>query len=146
MSLVHGLNHVAVMTDDLDRFIAFYTEIFELDLLFREDAEGFRHAILRLGPDAWLHPAEVRDCAHGLAGSQMFARGRLDHLALTASSPESFARVRERLVARGASEGVVEDLGAFHALWFTDRDGMRGELVLVVDARLRGFHAPRPLA
>ena len=45
----------------------------------------------------------------------------------------------------GASNGTIEDLGAFHALWFTDPDGMRGELTLIVDPALRGIHAPRPL-
>jgi hypothetical protein len=33
-----------------------------------------------------------------------------------------------------------------HALWFKDPDGMRGEVSLIVDAELRGFHAPVPLA
>jgi hypothetical protein len=32
-----------------------------------------------------------------------------------------------------------------HALWFTDPDGMKGELCLIVDPELRTFHAPRPL-
>ncbi|SNQ48867.1 Bleomycin resistance protein (fragment) [Frankia canadensis] len=75
----------------------------------------------------------------------MFDRGHLDHLALTAASPTAFATLRERLVAREASDGVVEDLGAFHSLWFRDPDGMRAELVLIVDVGLAGIHAPRPL-
>lgn len=32
-----------------------------------------------------------------------------------------------------------------HALWFRDPDGMHGEICRVVDAELRGFHAPQPL-
>jgi hypothetical protein len=47
---------------------------------------------------------------------------------------------------RGASSGLVEDLGAMHALWFKDPDGMSGEVSLIVDPELRSFHAPRPLA
>ena len=45
----------------------------------------------------------------------------------------------------GASDGAVEDLGAFHAVWFEDPDGMRGELTLLVNQELAGIHAPRPL-
>ena len=75
----------------------------------------------------------------------MFDRGHLDHLALTAATPEAFATIRERLVARGATDGAVEDLGAFHSVWFDDPDGMRVELVLIVDERLQGIHAPQPL-
>jgi hypothetical protein len=48
-------------------------------------------------------------------------------------------------MARRATDGMVEDLGAFHSLWFTDPDGMRGELTLIVDRELVGIHAPTPL-
>ena len=144
MTLVHGINHVAVVTADLERFIHFYREVFELELLFREATPAFRHAILRAGSHAWLHPAEVFGNAHGAAVPEMFARGHLDHLALGAPTERAFEEIRRRLIERGASEGTVEDLGAFHAVWFTDPDGMRGELSLIVDPELRDFHAPRP--
>jgi hypothetical protein len=48
------------------------------------------------------------------------------------------------LVTLGASDGAVEDLGAFHSVWFTDPDGMRVELVVIVDHTLAGIHAPEP--
>jgi hypothetical protein len=59
-------------------------------------------------------------------------------------SVDAFEQTRQRLVAAGASHGAVDDLGAYHALWFSDPDGMRGELVLIVDSTLQGIHAPRP--
>jgi catechol 2,3-dioxygenase-like lactoylglutathione lyase family enzyme len=145
MTLVSGMNHVAVMTDDLDRFVDFYTSVFDLDVVFEESTPAFRHAILRTGPDSWLHPAQVHGNPHGAASSDMFDRGHLDHLALTVASPEAFATLRERLQAKAAYDGTVEDLGAFHALWFEDPDGMRVELVVIVDPELRGIHEPRPL-
>ena len=75
----------------------------------------------------------------------MFDRGHLDHLALTAEDPGAFEAARARLVERGATDGAVEDLGAFHSVWFTDPDGMRVELVTIVDDTLAGIHAPQPL-
>jgi catechol 2,3-dioxygenase-like lactoylglutathione lyase family enzyme len=146
MQLVRGINHVAVLTDDLDRFVEFYESVFGLETVFREDTPAFRHAILRTGPDSWLHPAEVVEGDHGAGLPDMFRRGHLDHLALTADSAAAFDELRTRLVARGASDGTVEDLGAFHAAWFVDPDGMRGELTVIVDADLRGIHAPEPLS
>lgn len=145
MSLVNGINHVAVLTSDLDRFIAFYREVFELPLLFEETTPAFRHAILATGPSSWLHPAAISGNPHGAALPDMFTRGHLDHIALTAQSAQAFAEIRQRLIERQVSTGDVEDLGAFHALWFRDPDGMKGELCLIVDAQLRQFHAPRPL-
>jgi catechol 2,3-dioxygenase-like lactoylglutathione lyase family enzyme len=145
MHLVNGMNHVAVMTEDLDRFIDFYTEVFDLEVLFTETTPAFRHAILQTGPTSWLHPAEVSGSPPAAALPTMFDRGHLDHLALTASSDEAFATLRDRLVARGACSGVVEDLGAFHNLWFEDPDGMQVEVALIVDPALGEFHEPRPM-
>jgi catechol 2,3-dioxygenase-like lactoylglutathione lyase family enzyme len=146
MTMLTGVNHVAVMTADLDRFVTFYTDVFELDVVFTETTPSFHHAILRAGPDSWLHPAEVSGNAHSAALPAMFDRGHLDHVALGADSPESFEVLRRRLVERGATDGTVEDVGAFHTLWFRDPDGMHAELTLIVDPSLDGIHAPRPLS
>ena len=141
-----GLNHVAVVTADLDRFVAFYTRIFGMEEVFREEIPGLRHAILRIADgSSWLHPAEIPGNEHAAATPEMFRRGHLDHIALTARSSESFEWLRTQLVESGASDGKVEDLGAFHSLWFHDPDGMRGELTLLLDRTLKGIHAPRPL-
>ncbi|HET9667323.1 MAG TPA: VOC family protein, partial [Desertimonas sp.] len=86
MQLLDGINHVAVLTDDLRRFIDFYRSVFEVDVLFEEATPAFRHAILRTGPRSWLHPVEVSGNPHGAALPRMFDRGHLDHVALTAES------------------------------------------------------------
>lgn len=143
--MITGVNHIAVLTEDLDRFVAFYRDVFELEVVFEEATPAFRHAILRTGPTSWLHPAEVRGNPHAAAVPEMFARGHLDHLALAAQDADGFGRARDRLIERGATAGDLEDLGAFHAIWFTDPDGMRVELVHIVDLTLAGIHAPRPL-
>jgi catechol 2,3-dioxygenase-like lactoylglutathione lyase family enzyme len=144
MSEASGINHVAVLTQDLARFVAFYTEVFELEIVF-EESTPVRHAILRTGEQSWLHPVEFAGNPHASAVPAMFERGHLDHLGLTAASRAAFERVRQRLVDRGASTGSIDDLGPFQSLWFTDPDGMRGEWTLVLDETLHGIHAPRPL-
>jgi catechol 2,3-dioxygenase-like lactoylglutathione lyase family enzyme len=145
MSLLNGINHVAIVTADLSRFIDFYVRVLGCEVLFREDVSAFRHAILRCGPQSWLHPVEVSGNANGVAVQAMFERGHIDHIALTATSPQAFDEIRQRLVQCGASDGTVESLGAFHAIWFSDPDGMRIEVALVVDPALSGFHPPAPL-
>ncbi|MGH3670936.1 MAG: VOC family protein [Pseudonocardiaceae bacterium] len=145
MALINGVNHVAILTDNLDRFVDFYTQVLEVDIVFAEDTPAFRHAILRTGPNSWLHPAQVTGNSYGAAVPRMFDRGHLDHLALTATSADTFEILRRRLVARNACDGTVDDLGRFHALWFEDPDGMQVELTLIIDPDLGGIHAPRPL-
>jgi catechol 2,3-dioxygenase-like lactoylglutathione lyase family enzyme len=146
MPLLAGLNHVAVLTADLDRFIDFYRRIFDLEVVFEDHVPGLRHAILRIGADSWLHPAEVAARPHAQALPAMFERGHIDHLAFSAKSKFTFEMLQARLVEAGASDGRIDDLGAFHTLWFVDPDGMRGEITLIVDPTLRGIHEPRPRA
>lgn len=145
MPVLAGLNHVAVLTADLDRFTAFYRRIFDLEVVFEEALPGLRHAILQIGPDSWLHPAQVDANPHANAIPAMFQRGHIDHIAFSAKSKDAFDTMRARLIEAGASDGQIDDLGAFHTVWFVDPDGMRGEIAWVVEPSLRGIHAPRPL-
>lgn len=145
MTMLSGLNHAAVLTADLDRFVEFYSEVFEADVVFSETTPMFRHAIIRTGAHSWIHPAEVSGSSHAEALPAMFQRGHLDHLALGARTATHFETLRQRLIDRDATDGAVEDLGAFHSLWFTDPDGMKAELTLIVDHTLAGIHEPRPL-
>ena len=145
MDLLSGINHVAVVTDDLERFVEFYTGVFDLEVVFEESTPAFRHAILRTGTESWLHPAEVAGNGNGAGLPTMFERGHVDHFALTATSAAAFEELRRRLVARGASAGAVDDLGAFRSVWFEDPDGTRLELIVILDDARRDIHEPRPL-
>ena len=145
MALLTGINHVAIMTGDLDRFIAFYTEALEATVVFEETNPAFRHAILRVGGVSVLHPIEVSGSPHGQASAAMTDRGHLDHLALDVPSWEAFVEVKRRLVERGASDGAITDLGPKLSFWFVDPDGMHMEVDWVRDPSLQGFHAPRPV-
>ena len=49
--LLDGFNHVAVMTGDTDRFVAFFTEVFGAEVLARPvDNEEMRLTLLKIGP------------------------------------------------------------------------------------------------
>ena len=43
---------------------------------------------------------------------------------------DAFVEIRRRLVARGASDGFVTDFGRGHSVFFTDPDGLEGEVLL----------------
>ncbi len=145
MQLLDGINHVAIMTEDLDRFTAFYSEVLKASLVFEETTPQFRHAIVSVGGGGVLHAVQAAGNPHARASSAMTDRGHLDHLALNVPSREAFDEVRRRLVDRGASDGAVSDLGPKLSLWFVDPDGMHIEVDWVRDPSLQGFHAPRPV-
>lgn len=130
--MLAGFNHVALITEDMDRFIAFYTEVFEAKVHFDLDEGELRHAMLDIGGGAALHPFTVpgRD---GRGSSEMFGRGHLDHFALNCPDEETFERVRRRLVEHGACDGTVTDWGAIKTCTFRDPDGMELEIALWED-------------
>jgi catechol 2,3-dioxygenase-like lactoylglutathione lyase family enzyme len=113
MAVVDGLHHIAFLTADLDRLIAFYERTFDAEVIGDREDGGRRHALIAIGEHTVLHPFEVP--ADRVPGRQaMFERGRLDHLAFNAATQDAFLEIRRRLIAEGAhatSGGLVTDMG-----------------------------------
>ena len=72
----------------------------------------------------------------------MFGRGRIDHLGLQAASIEAFNIIRDRLVARGCTDGFVTDFGPVLSLFFRDPDGLEGEVCVPNPDAKPGFRNP----
>jgi len=130
MTLSSGCNHVALVTQDLDRLIGFYSRVFEAEVV--DLAEGpFRHAMIDLGAGFCLHPFEFTDPNPHQAGSdRLFDRGHLDHLAINVDDADTFEELRSRLVAEGATDGELTDFGTVRTVWFEDPDGMGCEITI----------------
>lgn len=131
MTVLSGINHVTFLTADLDRLAAFYEDVFGarklVELPLPEPEGPGRHALIGIGANATLHPFELTQVEIPPA-RRMFDRGRIDHFALDVPDAETFDRVREDLVARGASDGRVTDFGVVRVLSFSDPDGHEVEL------------------
>ena len=121
-----GVNHVATLTEDLDRLIDFYERIFESKTVLDVEIPKIkaRHAFITIGGPSILHAWEVEDVDASRFDGEMFSRGRIDHLALQADSYASFETLRRRLMTEGATEGVVNDFGPMESFSFRDPDGL----------------------
>ena len=126
--LLDGINHVAVLTADTDRLVAFYREIFGASSERWEEAEGFSLTMIHVGHAAELNVFEIAGNTEAERQTPMFGRGRLDHLALQAASLEAFETLRDRLVSSGASDGFVTDFGPLLSVFFRDPDGLECEV------------------
>jgi catechol 2,3-dioxygenase-like lactoylglutathione lyase family enzyme len=130
--LLNGLNHLGLLTNDTDRLHAFYREVFDATVLrdIREAAEGpgVRLSFISIGPHSELNVFEIDGNTEADRQIPMFGRGRIDHLALQAASLEAFETIRDRLVARDASDGFVTDFGPILSLFFRDPDGLESEV------------------
>ena len=94
-----------------------------------QEGPDFKLTLLSIGSTAELNVFELAGNAEAAKQVPMFGRGRLDHLGLQAASLEAFEEVRERLVARGASDGFVTDFGPVLSVFFTDPDGLEAEVL-----------------
>lgn len=139
MALTTGINHVALVTSDLDRLIEFYVSVFEADVIADLEEGELRHAMLDLGGGVALHPFYVGANPHAAPQGEMFRRGHLDHVALDVADSESFELLRRRLVERGASDGLVTDFGTVRTVSFLDPDGWEGEIAQSRDGTLLPF-------
>ena len=72
----------------------------------------------------------------------MFGRGRIDHLGLQAASLRAFDQIRDRLIARGASDQFVTDFGPVLSVFFRDPDGLEGEVCIQNPDAVPGVHNP----
>jgi catechol 2,3-dioxygenase-like lactoylglutathione lyase family enzyme len=131
LPLIKDIHHLTFITADLDRLIAFYERIFEARVTVDLEEEGLRHTFIAVGPHTVLHPFEVPGIEPPSRSQPMFQRGRLDHFALNAASEEAFGELRRRVVAQGAGDGVVTDMGSLLNFGFTDPDGGQHEVVWV---------------
>ena len=130
--LTNGFNHVAVLTNDTQRFVTFYRDVFEAEVLGeqRMGDEGVL-TFVQIGEDAEINLFELAGNSEATRQTPMFGRGRLDHLALRAASLESFEEIRRRLMAQGASDEFVTDFGPVLSVFFRDPDGLEGEVCVV---------------
>jgi catechol 2,3-dioxygenase-like lactoylglutathione lyase family enzyme len=130
--LLDGVNHVAVITDDTERFVRFYEEVFDATVSHQEQIGPGTLTVVDIGPRTELNVFEVAAEAGDLVRGSMFGHGPIDHMGLQAKDRDSFVEIRRRLVARGAADGFVTDFGRAHSVFFRDPDGLEGEVLLWV--------------
>jgi catechol 2,3-dioxygenase-like lactoylglutathione lyase family enzyme len=127
--LLNGFNHVAVLTNDTNRLVDFYRDVFDAEVDGQQD-EGaeVRLTFVRVGETAELNVFEIAGNVEAQRQTPMFARGRIDHVGLQAASLEAFEKIRDRLMTRGAADEFVTDFGPILSVFFRDPDGLEGEV------------------
>jgi catechol 2,3-dioxygenase-like lactoylglutathione lyase family enzyme len=135
MPITTGFNHVATLTSDMERLVAFYRDVFGAEVTFEMDAtpDHPRMTILDLGAGTALNVFEA--AAAEIIGERrkQGARGAIDHYGLNVDSLATLEQVKERLLAAGADIGEIQRLGSEWSLFFRDPDGMELEVCCKAD-------------
>ena len=140
MALGNGCNHVTVITENLDRFIAFYRDVFEAEVVLDLSEGDMRHALIDVGGGFCLHPFQFPKSSDNARGTDaIFNRGHIDHFAINFDTEANFEKARRRLHAAGATTGRVRDFGMVRIMTFEDPDGMNCEIAIW------GNEAPRTM-
>ena len=86
MVTVYGCNHLAIEVDDIERAVAFYTDVFNLERL----SEGEGDAFFKLGEHQFLAMFEV----------DKMKPDRVRHFGLMVRDDAQLAEIREKLTSK----------------------------------------------
>lgn len=131
--LVDGINHVAVITKDVEGLKEFYAGVFDAEIgPTNPHGENGDETMtnIRIGPHTALNVFTIEGNAEPERQTPMWGRGRLDHFGLQAACREAFDVIVGRLVERGASDGTVNDFGSMLSVFFRSPDGLEGEVLV----------------
>lgn len=137
--LTTGFDHVALITADTDAFVDFFVEVFGAEVFAEaEMPPGMRLTLVKVGPDSEFNVFQIEGNEEASKQTPMGGRGRLDHLGLRAASMVDFETIRERLMARGATDGFVTDFGPVLSCFFVGPDGLEAEVCVANPDWARG--------
>ena len=85
--LLDGVHHVAVITDDTDRFVRFYADVFDATVSHQTATRFGTLTIVDIGPRTEINLFQL---ASGMSPEQvrgsMFGHGPIDHIGLLAAA------------------------------------------------------------
>jgi catechol 2,3-dioxygenase-like lactoylglutathione lyase family enzyme len=116
-----GLNHISLVTGNLDATVAFYRDVLQMPVVFEAPANPHhgRHAMISAGgPGMGLHFFELANAQifrfpDAVPSKPDFLPGALQHIAITVADETTALALRERLLAHGVPMTPVLEPGRF---------------------------------
>jgi catechol 2,3-dioxygenase-like lactoylglutathione lyase family enzyme len=145
-----GINHLALVTNDMDATVRFYHGVLGAPLVATIGTSGFRHYFFDFGPEQTLAFFEYRDIEveefAKPAGVPDPRAMQFDHLSFNLPDEHALEALRDRLQEHGCEVTEVVDHDIMRSIYFTDPNGIALEASWwVVDAtgRAADYADPR---
>jgi catechol 2,3-dioxygenase-like lactoylglutathione lyase family enzyme len=132
-----GVNHLAMVTPDMDTTVRFYDGVLGMRLVATTMAGPMRHYFFEIAPGNTIAFFEVE-------GAETFAKPagipadfpvQFDHLSFDVPDEHALEQLRKRLLSAGCEVTPVVDHGYLRSVYFTDPNGIALEATWwVVDA------------
>lgn len=123
-----GINHLALVTTDMDATVRFYHGVLGADLVATIGTPGFRHYFFELGPGCSVAFFEYRDQPLDRfakpAGVPDPRAIQFDHVSFNLADEAALEALRARLVAHGCEVTEVVDHQIMRSIYFTDNNGI----------------------
>ena len=122
VKILDGINHVAIITDDLDRLVDFYVRMFDAYTVLDLKEDNRRSVLIDVGGCGVLSAFQLTDVKAPKAGCRG-SSGAGRPVCLNAASEAAVRELRRRLLVAGATDGVVTDVGPALQLSFPPVSG-----------------------
>ena len=126
-----GINHLAMVTNDMDKTIRFYRDVLGMQLVgalgSTPDTPRYRHYFFETGPNSTIAffewPGMVEEF-HKPAGVPTGGRVQFDHISFDVESEEALLELQDKLAEAGVEVTRVVDHKFIHSIYFTDPNGI----------------------
>ena len=123
-----GINHLALVTTDMDATVRFYDGILGARLVSTIATDTFRHYFFEFGPQCTVAFFEYTDTPAepfvNRAGVPDARAPQFDHLALNLPDEEALDALRRRLQSHGWEVTDIVDHTVVRSIYFTDPNGI----------------------
>ena len=120
--LLTGINHLAFITNDLEKTIRFYRDLLGMELVAGIGHHGFRHYFFKFGDNqvAFFEYEEARPMERKSHGTPTDNPQGFDHVSFTVATCEDLFRLKDKLEAAGIEVTGAVDHGLMWSIYFFD--------------------------
>ncbi|HYD10503.1 MAG TPA: VOC family protein [Acidimicrobiales bacterium] len=123
-----GVNHLALVTTDMDATVRFWHEVLDARLVTTLATPAFRHYFFEIGEGDTVAFFEYRGVEMETfakpAGVPYPQASQFDHLSMDLADEDALIRLRNRLKEHGCEVTDVVDHGFIRSIYFNDPNGI----------------------